>query len=229
MVVLTILSVIVSTAVGFKWLSPFLHVAAVFPSFGAAMRARRHRLALALAVRWAVAVFATTVVVGVFVPDQVGRSVVFAYASVTGISQWLNTPGAPPPADYAYLLWGIAVFLAGALLSGGAVAFVVASVALGNAAFGVLFLLKYAFNIVQIALVAIPPWQASILGAALLMLVPASLPFYERVVRTGPETSDRRVVRGLMYAGAVLVVASLLLRVAVAGPWHTVLREWTLF
>jgi hypothetical protein len=229
MVILTISSVILSAAIGFRWLSPILHVAAVFPFFSAAMKRHKHHGSLALAVRWAAAVFVTTIVVGIFVPGRVGASVPFAQLTTAALANWVRFPDAPPPADYAYLLWGIVGFLLATLVSGGLLGFVLASVALGHAALGALFLFRYGENVIQITLVAVPLWQWGIIAAAIFMLVPTSLPFFQRYVRIKRVVEDRAVLRDFMYMGGALVIASLLLRVVTAGPWRTILREWTIF
>ncbi|MEE9269587.1 MAG: hypothetical protein V3V49_04930 [Candidatus Krumholzibacteria bacterium] len=229
MVILTILSVVLSAAVGSRWFSPILQVAAVFPFFSAAMRRHKHHESLALAARWGAALFVTTIVVGVFVPGRIGASVPFAQLTTAALANWIRFPDAPPPADYGYLLWGLVGFLLATLVSGGLLGFVLASVALGNAALGALFLLRYSENVIQITMVAVPLWHWGIIAAAILMLVPASLPFFQRYVRIERVVEGRTVLRGFLYMGGAMVVASLLLRAVTAGPWRNILREWTIF
>ena len=229
MVILTITSVVLSTAIGLSWLSPVLQAAALFPFFATAMQGHHHHRSLALTVRWAVVVFVTTVAVGVFVPDQVGQSVPFARLSTATITNWLGATDAPPPADFRYLVWGIAFFLLATLVSGGLLGLLLTSVSLGNAAVGALFFFRYGFNVIQVSLVAVPLWHLSLIGAAVFMLVPASLPFFERLVKTERVAEDRQVLRNFMYTGGALLVASLILRLATADLWRNILREWTVF
>ena len=229
MVVLTIVSVILSIAIGLSWLSPVLQVAALFPFFAAAMKGHHHHRSLALTVRWTGVVFATTVAVGVFVPDQVGQSVLFARLSTATITNWLGATDAPPPADFRYLLWGIAVFLVATLLSGGLLGLLLTSITLGNAAVGALFFFRYGSNVIQISLVAVPLWHWGLIGAAVFMLVPASLPFFERLVKIERVAEDRRVLANFMYIGGAFLVTSMLLRLATADLWRNILREWTIF
>ena len=65
--------------------------------------------------------------------------------------------------------------------------------------------------------------------STILMLVPASLPFFQRYVRIERVVEGRTVLRGFLYMGGAMVVASLLLRAVTAGPWRNILREWTIF
>ena len=218
MVVLTIASVIVSTAIGLSGLSPVLQAAALFPFFATAMRGHHHHRSLVLTARWAGVVFATTVAVGVFVPDQVVQSVPFAHLSTVTITNWLGATDAPPPADFRYLLWGIVFFLLATLISGGLLGLLLTSVTLGNAAVGALLFFRYGFNVIQVSLVAVPLWHWSLIGAAVFMLVPTSLPFFERLVKIERVAED-----------GALLVASLLLRLVTADLWRNILREWTVF
>jgi hypothetical protein len=227
MVLLTIASVVVSTILSVGLLSPLLHAAAVFPFFYAAMKRRDHRWAVILVFRWAIALFATIVVVGVFVPGRLGSSIPLAQSTVATLNAWVTVPGSAAPADLSYLLWGMILFLVGSVVSGGSVGFLVGSVAIGGAAFGALFIFRHGFNIIQIALVAIPLWQLSLFVAGGFVLVPVSHFVFERFLNVEKDPGDWPLLRNCMYIGAGFFLLSLIFRYATAGPWRSLLERWT--
>ncbi|UCH84252.1 MAG: hypothetical protein JSW50_00770 [Candidatus Latescibacterota bacterium] len=227
MVLLTIASVVLSTIVGIGVLSPLLHTAAVFPFFYTAMKRRDHRWSVIIVFRWALALFATIVVLGVFVPGRVGTSLPLAEPVVRTIDAWVKVPGSSPPAGLPYLLWGMALFLVGSVVSGGLIGFLVGSVAVGGAAYGALFIFRHGFNIIQVALVAVPLWQLSLFVAGGFILVPASQIAYERFLNVERDPNDWPLLRNCMYIGAGFFVLSLVFRYATAGPWRSLLERWT--
>ena len=229
MVLLTIASVVLSTIVAVAWLTPLFHAAAVFPFFYTAMRQRRTGASLALVVRWGAAVLLATIVLGVFVPARMEASQLLSARTVPVLESWLTSAQAPPPADYSYILWGMAVLLVGSVVSGGLVGFVVGSLALGGAATGALFLYEHGRNIVQITLTALPPWQLCLLACGALLLVPAATPFFDRFIKSEVPGESRKPLRIYMYAGAVCFVLSVLLRLTAAGAWQRLLQRWTVF
>ncbi len=229
MVLLTIASVVVSTAVGVPWVTTILHVGAVFPFYYRAMKQHRHRSSLALVGRWAAAAFSCTMVLGAFAPSRVEGSLFFSSAAVRIIENWLTKPQASPPADYAYLLGGLAAFLAGTLVTGGLLGLAIASLALGAAASGALSLFEHGNNVLQIAVVAIPPWQWSMFASAGFFIVPTARLFFDRFVRTERVAEEKRVIITLVYAGAACVVLSVLIRWATADAFHNLVRRWTTF
>jgi hypothetical protein len=229
MVLATITSVILSTIVGVAWITPLLQAGAVFPFFYVAMRRRGADSSLALVARWAGAVLVTTIVLGAFVPARMDASQLLSARTVSTLEAWLTSAQAPPPADYSYILWGMAIFLVGSVISGGLAGFVVGSLGLGAAATGALFLFEHGGNVVQIALTALPPWQWALFAGGALLLVPAATPFFDRFVRSEVKEEDRRPLRLHMYAGAACFVLSVLLRLTTAGAWQQILQSWTDF
>jgi len=227
MVLAAIASVVLSTTIGVAWITPLLQAGVVFPFFYIAMRNRGAGQSLALVVRWAAAVLVTTIVIGAFVPARMDASQLLSAGAASTLEAWLTSAQAPPPADYSYILWGMAVFLVGSLISGGLAGFVVGSLALGGAATGAMHLFEHGGNVVQIALAALPPWQWSLFAGGALLLVPAATPFFDRLVKSREE--DKRPLRLYMYAGAACFVVSVLLRLTTAGVWQRILQRWTDF
>ena len=229
MVLLTVASVIVATAIKVAWITPILHAGAVFPFYYSAMKQHKHRWALALVARWAAAVFVATIALGVFVPARMEASLLFSARTTAALESWLTSAHTPPLADYSYILWGLAAFLVGSVISGGLAGFFIGSLALGGVASGTLFLFEHGKNVVQITMVAVPPWQWSLLACGVLLLVPAARPFFDRFLKTPRADSGRQALRVYMYAGAGCFVLSVLLRMVTAGLWHGLLVRWTFF
>jgi hypothetical protein len=227
MVLLTIASVILSVLIGLRALSPILHVAALFPFYYASMKQHRHSVTLVLAIRWTVALFVTILVVGAFVPSRTAASLPFSDSTVAALSSWLADSQSPPPADYPYLLWGMAVFLAGSVVSGGLIGLIVGSLALGSTAFGALFLFEHGTNVLVIALTAVPLWQWCLFAGGAFCLVPTALPFFERFLKIERVAEARYVLMTYLYIGAGFFLASLILRLAIAGLWHRLLQRVT--
>jgi len=228
MVLLTIAAVVVSTVIGKRALSPILHVAAIFPFYYSAMKEQRHRRCLALVMRWAAALFVTTVLAGVFAPSRVTASLPFGDRAVAVLSNWLATSQSQPAADYSYILWGLAVFLVGTAVSGGLIGLLVGSVALGGAACGALYLFENGNNVLQIAISALPPWQLSLFACGAFCLLPTSLPFFERFLKIERVAESKQALLTYLYIGAGFFVVSLILRLALAGMWQHLLQRWTI-
>jgi len=228
MVLLAVAAVALSTLIKIDWLTPVLHAGAILPFYYSAMKHQRHAWALILAVRWSVAILLATIALGVFAPARTAASQLLSERAVTTVANWLSSPQAAPPADYSYLLWGLAIFLVGSLISGGVAAFIIASLALGGAATSALFLFAHGNNVLQIMLTALPPWQWGIFACGALLLVPTARPFFDRFIKTAGEESERRVLLVSMYAGAACFVLSMLLRLTAAGAWHDLLQRWTI-
>lgn len=227
MVLATIASVFVASLVRVAVVSPLLFTAAVFPFFYDSMRRSDHRSSIVLVFRWGVALFATLVVVGAFVPDRLGAALPLSEGAARAITKWVREPGAPSPAGTPYLLWGMLALIAGALASGGLLGFIIGSVALGGAAYGALFILRHGLNIVQTGLVALPVWQLSLFVAGAFLMVPASVFVFERFLRAEKRPEDRARLKTFVYAGAGFFVLSVLLRFTVAGAWRSLLDRWT--
>jgi hypothetical protein len=229
MVLATIGSVVIAVAIRIGVLSPLLFTAAVFPFFYRVLRRSDHRTGMALVFRWGVTLFVTLLVMGAFVPNRLGAALPFSTDAVRTVEAWIQEPNAPPPADLGYLLWGMLAFLAASVASGGLLGFVLGAVALGQAAFGAIFVFRHGFNVIQIALVALPVWQLSALVAAAFFLVPASVLMFPRFFHVESHVEDWQRLRRYMYSGAGFFALSILLRVAVAGALRALVVRWTIF
>ncbi|MCZ6767029.1 MAG: hypothetical protein O7D32_08860 [bacterium] len=226
-VLATVGAVVLATLFAVNWITPVIHAAAAAPFFFRAMRRRAHSWALVLAARWAVALFSSILVLGVFLPDRMIRSLPMAATTVETVQLWVSGGGAPP-ANYGFLLWGLALFLGATVTTGGIGGFVVGSIAIGGTASGALYIERHGYNLIQTAFVAVPIWQWMTLLAGIALLVPASLPFYRRVfpdLDGGIE--NRTLLKRYMYAGAGLFALSLVLRLTTEGLWRSLIDRWT--
>ena len=229
MVLLTISGVVIATLISFKPLTPIIYAAAILPFYYATMRRQAHRWALILSLRWAIALFASILVVGVFAPDRVAASLPLAAGTVGDLRAWVTHTGGSPPAGFLYLIWGMAVVLGASFASAGFLGFVLAAVVVANTAHTALYLLRHGNNIVQTALVAVPLWELSFAVAVVLILIPSGVPLFERYLGDRGVESDRSELRAVMIAGAGLFVLSLVLRIALPGVWRGLLERWTVF
>ena len=227
MVLATIVSVAAATAIRVPVLSLLLFTAAVFPFFYGALRRSNHAAAVALVFRWGVALFFTILVTGAFLPDRLGAALPFSGEALRTVESWIRVPNAPPPADIDYLLWGMVTFLAASLASGGLLGLIVAAGAVGAAAYGAVFVFRNGLNLIQIALVALPVWQLSVLVAAGFVIVPASVFVFARFFHTEKRAEEWERLRRYMYAGAGFFALSILLRYAAAGAWRSLIERWT--
>jgi hypothetical protein len=227
MVLATIASVFVASFVRVGVISPLLFTAVVLPFFYDSMRRSDHRSAVVLVFRWGVALFATLVVVGVFVPDRLGAALPFSDGAVRTVESWVRDPAAPAPAGSGYLFWGMLAFVAGSFLSGGLIGFIIGAVAIGGAAYSTLFVFRNGLNIIQTGLVALPVWQLSLFVAGACLLVPASVFVFEKFFHSEKRIEDRARLRQYMYAGAGFFVLSVLLFYTVAGAWRGLVDRWT--
>jgi hypothetical protein len=229
MVSLTIASVIVAVLIRVGVLSPLLFSAAVFPFFYGTLRRNDHGMGVALVFRWAIALFATLLVVGVFLPDRLGAALPLSRTSERALEAWIRAEKSSPPADTGYLLWGMLAFLAGSLVSGGLLGFVIGAVAVGGAAYGALFVCRHGLNIIQVVLIGLPVWQLCLFVAGAFLLVPASVFVFERFFHSEKGTEDWARLRQYMYAGGAFFVLSIVLRYTVADAWRSLVERWTVF
>lgn len=222
----TIASVVLTTVFAVGFVTPLVHTLAIFPFVYAAQRRGDPVWAATIVARWMIALFLGTMVAGVFAPDRVIASVPFGEGSVASFQAWI-ADGGPVPIRWTHLLWGIAGFFALSLASGGVLGIALTSVALTTTAVGALFLFRHGFNVLQISLVAVPAWQWCLLAAVPFLLVPTSAIFFQRVLGVERDADSLVVSRIQLYVGAGLLATSLLLRVALAGPWRDLLDRWT--
>ena len=228
LVLMTIGSVLLAAIFGVGIISPLFFTAAVFPFFYTAIVRNDHRAGVVIVFRWAIALFVTLLVVGVFVPDRIGSALPMATNTATALETWIRDPGVPPPANLNYILWGMLAFTVASVLSGGLLGFLIGAVALGGAAYSALHVFRHGINIIQISLVAVPVWQLSLFVAGAFVMVPLSVFMYERFFNVEKRPQDWDLLRNYMYVGASFFVLSIVLRYATAGVWRELVEQWTI-
>jgi hypothetical protein len=223
---LSIVGALLAILIAFKPLTPVLLAVPILPFYYRAMRKGAYQTAFSLTLRWILTVFVTIMLFGGFLSDRTEKAVPFATQTQTAIQNWTETVDAPPPADYIYLAGGLVIFAAAALVSGGAGGFVVGALGLASSACGAAFLFQRGGNIFQVLIIAVPPWLLCLFGACLFLMVPITVPFFNRLSGR-PETSDGLNLRHTIYLGLGLLAGSLLLRLTVAGIWAGLTQRWT--
>jgi hypothetical protein len=223
---LSIVGALLAILISIKPLTPVLLAAPILPFYYRAMRKGAYQTAFNLALRWILTVFVTVMLLGGFLSSRTERAVPFAAQTQTAILNWIETADAPPPADYFYLAVGLVIFAAASLVSGGSGGFVVGALGLASSACGAAFLFQQGSNIFQVLIIAVPPWLLCLFGASLFLLVPITVPFFNRLAGR-PETTGGLNLRRTIYLGVGLLAVSFLLRLTVAGIWAELTQRWT--
>jgi hypothetical protein len=177
-------------------------------------------------VRWAVTVFLSVLLCAVFVRDRVLDSFPFTAAAAAAAQRMLEGP-AGAPAGWLYLIAGTAGFVVLSAATMGIGACLLAAVALGAAAGLTVVVYEQGTNILLMTLVALPPWQGAMFASAVLFFAPAGAAGARLLYKkdTVDRTPERRQHR--LYVAVGLFVLALLLRLALAGPWVSLVRSWT--
>jgi hypothetical protein len=221
------LAALVSAVLGQWWLSPVL---CTFPLVWIVHRESARVDAASLApfvVRWALTVFAVTLVCSAFIPHRVPGSVLLGRGVEITVLDWFAGEGGP--------VWGlpwlviapvvIAVLTA---LSGGVLGVAFLSIALGDAAVSAAMIYARGENLFTTSLIALSPWQWAFLGGALLS-VPAiaglSLP---RVLRREATPADPAKVRRQLVWAAGLFALAIVLRAVFAPAYASLVARWTI-
>ena len=89
-------SVVLSTLLATRALTPVLHTAAIFPFFYAAQRRQDDAWAATIVIRWMLALLIGTMIAGAFAPDRVAASVPFGESAIQTMRLWLSESGAAP-------------------------------------------------------------------------------------------------------------------------------------
>lgn len=195
---------------GVPWAAP---VAAAAPWI-LHVRAREGAAPAPVSWRWVATVFLTGLAMAGLGGERALRAVPAGAWVVNATRAWLDgTAGAFP--SPALLAASVAACAAAAIPARGIAGAVVMAQLLLGAAVSAAAVYSRAFNLVEATVVAVAPWTlGAIAGCVLLM--PA--------LRARGETKARRMV----LAGAIVVAAALLLRLAAAPVFTRIARELTL-
>ncbi len=224
----SIAAVLIAVVISFPPVTPLIITAPVVPAFIKKTRAADCRAITGVSWRWAVSLFATVLAASAFVPERVSNSFLFAVRASENMHGWLTGIATGAPASYVYIVAGMATFVAVSVLSAGVLGCVLGSIALGASAVAAASLYAQGHNIVQITLVAIPPWQIALFASGLFIVAPAAMLSRRAVFRLSGDGFVWHDVRRHTLVAAGLFVLSLLLRLAIAGPYLALVRHWTI-
>jgi hypothetical protein len=225
---LSIASVVIAVVISFPPVTPLIVTAPVVPALVRKTREADYRAVVGVSWRWAVSLFATALTASAFVPDRVSHSFLFAVRASEDMQGWLTGIAAGPPAGYVYIAAGTAAFVVVSVLTVGVLGCLLWSIALGASAVAAASLYAQGNNIVQITLIAVPPWQIAQFASGLFLLAPAAAFSRRAVFRVSGDGLEWRGLRRYALVAAGLFVLSLLLRLTIAEPYLALVRHWTI-
>ena len=224
-VFITFLAVVVSVKVGVAWLTP----AIVTVPF--VLHLVRRPRSDDLFRRWALTILFTTAAATAFAPAHTFESVLQGHSAPRLIDAWMEG-GADAPLGARFMLLTGLVYVLATLSSVGVAGALVYSTALSINAVYAVYLCSKGYNVAQMALVAISPWQWCFLGGLYVLFAPLSAFSRELVIRRphspGAPESWKRHVRSLAI-GAGLVAAAFLVRALAGGAYEALVRRWTVY
>jgi hypothetical protein len=225
-VALSMAAVVIAVWARAAWLTPLL-LAAPFAFYLAKGAAADREARMILTRRWSITIFVTMMAATVFAPPQTLHAVPFAAGVPNHIDAWLHHGGAPPLGARFMLVAGLAALVFTVASAGIAGAIILAAILALNAASATI-LISRGYNIVQMAIVAVPPWQWCFMIGLIALMTPLSVFSRARILnREGaPFVWDEN--RTQILVGAGLVVLAFILRFALAGPYSALVRHWTL-
>jgi hypothetical protein len=227
-IALTIAAVVVAVVIAVPLLTPVIVTAPIIKLLVEKTRTGDQRAVTSGVLRWVISVFATTLVVSAFVPERVSDSFPFAANASEHMISWLAGSASTPPASYGYLFAGMAAFLTACLLSVGILGSLLWSITLGTSAVAAASLYAAGYNIVQITVIALPPWQISLFASALFVLAPLASLSRRIVFRKCENDFEWQVWRRHALVAGSLFLLSILLRLTIAGPYLALARHWTI-
>lgn len=228
LVFLSIAAVVIAVLISFPPLTPLVVTAPAVPALYKRVRAADCRAITNVVLRWAISCFATALVASVFVPNRVSDSFPFAARAGENMISWLIGTSAAVPVGYVYMAAGMIAFVVVSVLSVGVLGAVLWSISLGAGAVAAAALYAQGNNIVQITLIALPPWQIALFASALFALAPAAVLSRRMVFRKREGEIEWQVLRRYAFIAAGLFVLSLLLRLTITGPYLALARHWTI-
>ena len=177
--------------------------------------------------RWALTVFGAVACCYAFDANRVAGSAMFGSANLENLSAWIAGSGGHAPAGFAYLLLSMLVFAVATVATLGVGGLVVLSALVSSAAVTAAYLYAAGHNIVQITLIAVSPWQLALFAAMLFLQVPLSAFSRQILVNRKPGAFQWQPFNRQLVVGGLLFATSLILRVAAAGGYATLVRRWT--
>ncbi len=223
---LTLAAIFAALWAGAPWLTPLLLTAplAFFLAKGTAAKARDRDI---LFRRWSVTILVMFVLAAAFAPSRTFQTVPFADGISLRIDAWL-AGDAGPPLGARYMLVAAIAYLAGTTLSAGIVgALIFSSVLALNGAYATCLISK-GYNVVQMALVAISPWQWCFLVGSVILFTPLSVFSRSRILARDGDPFRWDDYRKRVYLGAGLIATAFVLRFIIGSVYGALVRGWTI-
>lgn len=226
-VLLTMAAIVVAVWAGAAWLTPLLITAplAFYIARGAGRQVAVHD---ALFRRWSITVLVMSMVVTGFAPPEAFAAIPFASVVTERVATWL-THGGNPPLGAGFMALSAAAFVVLTAASTGVAGALVFSAVLAlNGAYAT-YLISQGYNVIEMALVAISPWQWCFLAGLVALYTPLAAFSRARLRGGGGKSFDWTRHRTRLIVGAALLAAAFLLRLTIAGPYTSLVRYWTIF
>jgi hypothetical protein len=226
-VTLALLAAVVAVWAGAPWLTPLL-LTAPLAFYLARGSASDEDARYFLFRRWAITVLVTMMAATVFAPASALRAVPWGSEALTRIEAWMEG-NAGAPLGTMYMLLAAVATLAGTVLSAGVVGVLVYSSVIALNAVYATILLSKGYNVILMAFVAVSPWQWCFLLGLFVLITPLSVFSRSRILSRDGSAFDWNEKRRTIMIGAALLVAAFLLRWVAAGPYTTLVRNWTVY
>lgn len=217
----TVLAVIASVAVSYQWLTPILLSAPI----AFLLAGRRNRIdyasTRALLLKWSLTVLIAYVVTCAFVPARAAAGAPFGSSISHSFEDWL---GGGAAWNVAWISTAAVVFVAMTTVSGGVLALPVFAALLSNAAVSAASIYAIGHNVIETSLVALSPWQWTMLAGSWVLITPLAIVAPARLRRHEIKPPESVVKRDLIVGFGLLAMA-LFLRLLASGVYETAVRR----
>jgi len=224
----TVAASILSVIISFAPLTPVLVTAPLAYVLLKRAKLPDHRLVTVVVLRWALTVFFTALVASAFVTDRVAASFPYAASAAAVMTALITGSTHSAPAGFLYIAAGMAAFVLAGFFTVGIAGYVLWAGALGVSAAAAASLYALGNNLVQVTLIALPPWQIAFFAACIYAAAPVTSASRRFLYRKNDAGNDWKDIRFYVLTAAGLFVLSLLLRAAVSGIYLNLVRHWSI-
>lgn len=220
-------AVVLALIVSFAPLTPFLATGPLVYVLLKKTNPSDHRAVCAVFLRWSLTVFFTALAASAFVTDRVASSFPLAARTAENVGSYLAGSSAAAPAGFVYLTAGAVIYVVAGFVSAGILGYLVWAAALGVSAVAAAVYYAHGSNVVQVTLIALPPWQIALFASGVFAAGPLSVFSRRYLYRKNAPATDWADLRLYVLAAAGLFVLSLLLKLTVSGIYTALVRRWT--
>lgn len=224
----TLAASILSVIISFAPLTPVLVTAPLAYVLLKKAKLPDHRLVTVVVLRWVLTVFFTALVASAFATDRVADSFPFAPSAAAGMTALITGSTNSAPGGFLYITAGMAAFVLAGFFTSGIAGYVLWAGALGVSAAAAASLYTLGNNLVQVTLIALPPWQIALFAAFIYAAAPVTSASRRFLYRKNDVESGWENIRAYVLTASGLFVLSLLLRAAVSGFYLDLVRHWSI-